>query len=49
MMPIINPIWGVLFVIAGLALAVFLGIVLCKDKSKEQVGRSKEMQPGAKN
>jgi len=39
-----NPIFSFFFVIAGLAIAVFLGIVLCKDRGKEQVVRSKEMK-----
>jgi hypothetical protein len=43
-MPTMNPIFSFFFVIAGLAIAVFLGIVLCKDRGKEQVVRSKEMK-----
>jgi hypothetical protein len=33
-MSTINPIFGFFFLIAGLAVAVFLGMVLYKDKSK---------------
>ena len=29
-----NFFYGFLFLVGGLALAVFLGIVLCKDRSK---------------
>jgi hypothetical protein len=35
-----NPIFGVFFGVAGLAVAVFWGIVLYNDKSKEQAVRS---------
>jgi hypothetical protein len=44
-----NPIFGFFFVIAGLSFAVFLGIVLYKDKSKEQVVRSKDMKLSEEN
>jgi hypothetical protein len=43
-MPTMNPILGIFFVIAGLAIAVFLGIVLCRDRGKEQAVRSKDMK-----
>jgi len=42
-------ILGILFIIGGLALAVFLGIVLGKDKSKEPVARSKFMKLSEEN
>jgi hypothetical protein len=44
-----NPIFGFFFVIGGLAFAVFLGIVLYKDKSKEEVVHSKNMKLSEEN
>ena len=34
-----NPVFGVLFALAGLALAVVLGVVLYKDEKQESVSR----------
>jgi hypothetical protein len=33
-MATMNPFFGILFLIGGLALSVFLGVALYKDKSK---------------
>ena len=39
-----SPIFGVLFALAGLALAVLLGLVLYKDKNQEVASTRKSLK-----
>ena len=42
--PTMSPIFGVLFALAGLALAVILGMVLYKDESRETASAGKSLK-----
>lgn len=39
-----SPIFGIFFTLAGLALAVLLGLVLYKDKKQEDVSRKESFK-----
>jgi hypothetical protein len=39
-----SPIFGIFFALAGLALAVMLGLVLYKDKNSEEASRKESFK-----